>query len=269
MNELKLKNWVEKQLSLGKYGFAQSDLLKIFPNLTRTALKYSLIRLSKKKKIISLHKGYYLIIPPQYESKAILPPSIFLDSFMKHLNRSYYLSLLNAAAYHGASHQQPQEFFVVTGFPVLRPTVKNGLKINYISKKEIPEKLIEIKKTESGYLRISNPVLTIVDLIHFQKRVGGMNRVAVVLDELLEAVNPEDFSDYLIEHTPVSTLQRLGYLLDIVFKNKILADSLNIKLLQSNVKMFRIPLKNSISCKGFKTDERWKVIINAKIELDE
>ena len=43
---------------------------------------------------------------------------------MKELDRPYYLALLNAAAYHGASHQQPQEFFVVTGFPVLRPMQK-------------------------------------------------------------------------------------------------------------------------------------------------
>jgi hypothetical protein len=53
---------------------------------------------------------------------------LVMDGFMTFLNRPYYLTLLNATAFHGASHQQPQEFIVVTDFPVLRPTQKEGLK---------------------------------------------------------------------------------------------------------------------------------------------
>jgi hypothetical protein len=32
--------------------------------------------------------------------------------------------------------------------------------------------------------------------------------------------------------------------------------------------MFRIPLKASAPDKGFESDERWKVILNTKIEID-
>jgi predicted transcriptional regulator of viral defense system len=273
MNSQRLKisveSWVEKQISMGKYGFALSNIMESFPNLSDSAIKFALIRLSRRHKIVSIYKGYYLIIPPQYASKGILPPAIFLDAFMKFLERPYYLSLLNAAAYHGASHQQPQEFYVVTNFPVLRPTHKKGLKVNYISKKELPENLLETKKTESGYLKISNPALTATDLIHFEKRVGGMNRVATVLNELIEVIKPDDFSEYLIQHAPVTALQRLGYLLDKVFDNNILADTLYRSLQQSGAKLFRVPLKASAPVKGFSSDERWKVIVNTKIEIDE
>jgi predicted transcriptional regulator of viral defense system len=265
----RLESWVELQLSMGRFGFALDTLRQSFKEQSETAIKFALKRLADKGKIISIFKGYYLIIQPQYASKGILPPAIFLDSFMKFLERPYYLALLNAAAYHGASHQQPQEFFVVTNFPVLRHTVKKGLKLNYISKKEIPEELLEIKKTESGYLKISNPVLTATDLIQFEKRMGGINRVATVLNELAEVIKPEDFNEFIIANVPITALQRLGYILDKVIENNVLADALFQTLERVSAKLFRIPLKASAPFKGFLSDERWKVIINTEIEIDE
>ena len=125
---------------------------------------------------------------------------------MKHLRRDYYVSLLNAAAYHGASHQQPQEYFVMTGFPVLRPTIKRGTRINYVSIKSIPGNLIEKYKTEAGYLNVSSAVLTACDLVQYEKRVGGINRVATVLNELSEAIRPGDFTPELMHHTQVTAL---------------------------------------------------------------
>lgn len=265
----RLESWVEMQLSVGKYSFALETLRQTFHEQSEAALKSALKRLTDKGKIISVFKGYYLIISPQYASKGILPPAIFLDGFMKFLNRPYYLALLSAAAFYGASHQQPQEFFVMTNFPVLRCTRKKGLKVNYISKKEIPEQQLEIKKTESGYLKISSTALTATDLIQFEKRVGGMSRVASVLNELAEEIKPTDFDALFIQNTPVTALQRLGYLLDKVIENKILADSLYEILIQNKAKMFRVPLKASAPTKGFSSDERWKVIINTEIEIDE
>lgn len=267
--EIKLHTWVENLQSKGKYAFSLSLLHNELPSYSAIAIKRALNRLTKTGKIFSIHKGYYLIIPPQYKSKGILPPSLYLDAFMQELKRPYYLALLNAAAYHGASHQQPQEFFVVTIFPVLRTTQKKGLKVNYISKKQLPEKLLDTKKTEAGYLKISSPILTATDLIQFEKRVGGMNRVATVLNELIEVINPQDFNNYLVENVPVTALQRFGYLLDKVFENNSLADALYQLLQTQNIVLYRIPLKASKTTKGFSSDEKWKVIVNTVIEIDE
>lgn len=263
------EDWVNHLLAKGKYAFALHQFRADFPEQSDTANKFALKRLVDKEQIISIHKGYYLIIPPQYRSKGILPPTLFLDAFMKELDRPYYLALLNAAAYHGASHQQPQEFFVVTGFPVLRPMQKKGLKINYISKKEIPEPLLDTRKTEAGYLKISNPALTATDLIQYAKRVGGINRVATVLSELAESIQPDAFNSNLLQHVPVTALQRLGYLLDKIFDNQPLANALYMALQNNNAPLFRIPLKASAPAKGFASDERWKVIVNTEIEIDE
>ena len=261
--------WTNYLLARGRYAFALHQLRAAFPEQSGVANKSALKRLVDKGQILSVHKGYYLILPPQYRSKGILPPALFLDAMMKELDRPYYLALLNAAAYHGAAHQQPQEFFVVTVLPALRPMQKKGLKLNYISKKGIPEKLLDTKKTEAGYLKISNPALTATDLIQYARRVGGLNRVATVLEELSESIKPQAFNSALLEHVPVSTLQRLGYLLDKVIRNQPLADALYSTMEKNNTTLFRIPLKAAASEKGYPSDEKWKVIINTTVELEE
>lgn len=261
-------SWSEKIQAQGRYGFALTELKQANTELSDDAVKFALKRLSDKGKVISIFKGYYLIIPPQYTSKGILPPTLYLDAFMKHLNRPYYVGLLNAAAFHGSSHQQPQEYFVMTDFPVLRPTQKKGLKINYISIKELPESLIEKRKTEAGYLNISNASLTASDLIQFEKRIGGLNRAATVLNELTEVVKPSDFNQCLIKHTHVTALQRLGYLLESACFNVELADALFQAMKEEELSLFRIPLKASKETKGFSSDNRWKVIVNTEIEID-
>ena len=90
-----------------------------------------------------------------------------------------------------------------------------------------------------------------------------------VLNELAEAIKPEAFDNYLLQHTPITALQRLGYLLDKVFDNQVLANALYTSLQSSNASFFRTPLKASASTKGFSSDEKWKVIINTEIEPDE
>lgn len=264
-----LERWVEEQLSIGKFGFSLMSLREAFSEHTDIALKSSLMRLAAKGKIISIYKGYYLIIPPHYWGKGILPPALFLDSFMKFLQRPYYVALLNAAAYHGASHQQPQEHFVMTTFPVLRPTKRKGLKLNYISIKNIPERLLEQRKTEAGYLNVSNPALTATDLVQFEKRIGGLSRAATVLNELIEVMTPAHFNQVLLEYAPVTALQRLGYLLEFACHNNELADALFTAMNIQSLKLFRIPLKSSIPVKGHSSGNRWSVIVNAKIEIDE
>ena len=263
-----IEKWVEYQLSLGKYGFSLGTLREEFPERSATALKFSLKRLSDKKKILSIYKGYYLIIPPQYAGKGILPPVLFVDDLMDYLQRPYYLGLLTAAAFHGAAHQRPQETFVMTVLPPLRTTMKKGIRIHYISIRRIPEELLEKRKTETGYINISNPALTATDLIQFEKRAGGLMRVTTVLDELAETLAPASFNRTLLRHAPVKTLQRLGYLLEFICQKKELADTLFKEMMELNLRLYRTPLKASGKTKGFSSRNRWKVIVNTEIETD-
>lgn len=90
-----------------------------------------------------------------------------------------------------------------------------------------------------------------------------------MLNELVEEIKPDDFTPLLLKHAHVTTLQRLGYLTETVCGNQNLADALFEKMMIANISFFRIPLKASKATKGFSSSNRWKVIVNTEIEIDE
>jgi predicted transcriptional regulator of viral defense system len=269
IDQIRLTHWVESLMAKGRNSFSLDDVRQFLRDDSEAAIKLKLTRLSKRGNILSVHKGYYLIISPQYASRGILPPALFVDGLMNYLNRPYYVGLLSAAAFYGAAHQQPQEYYVFTELPALRPVKKKALKINYVSKSSIPAQLLEKRKTEIGYLTISSPELTAVDLIQYEKRVGGLNRVGTVLNDLADAISKDRMNDLFISETPVAILQRLGYLLENVLRKNSLADHLYQICMMKQLVFFRIPLRIAYKTKGFPADDRWKVIINTNIEIDE
>ena len=268
-NYNRIETWITQCLSKGKISFSLKEVKEEFANDSGITIKSGLNRLVQKEKVVSIFKGYYIIIPPQYSSKGIIPTAMFIDGLMKFLERKYYVALLNAAALHGASHQQPQEYFVVTEYPVLRATNKKGLKINYISTRQLPpEKLTEKKKTETGYINISNPLLTAIDLISYEKKIGGLNRAATVINELLETVKRNDVSEELINYASVSSLQRLGFVLDEILNKKEIADRIFSRCKKAGKKFYLIPLKASGKKSQEVLSEKWKLMINTEIETD-
>lgn len=268
-NYRNLEYWIEKQQSKGKLSFALEELRNDFKNNSETALKQLLERIVKSRKIVSVFKGYYVIIPAQYSAKGILPPVLFIDGLMKFLERNYYVSLINAGALYGAGHQQPQEYFVITEYPVLRPTNKRGIKINYISTKQLPpETLLEKKKTETGYINVSNPILTAIDLINYEKRIGGLNRATTVINELLENIKPKDITQELVAYANATTLQRFGFILEEILGKQNLADKLLLLCKKANTKFYLIPLKASGEKTKEPINEKWKITVNTEIETD-
>ena len=93
-------------------------------------------------------------------------------------------------------------------------------------------------------------------MIQYSKRVGGINRVATVLAELVERIQPSAFDSNLLEHVPVTALQRLGYLLDNILDQKSLGNALYKALQNSKATLFRIPLKASTPINGSASYDR-------------
>lgn len=266
-NYNRMSDWIDNCQSKGKLSFSLIEVKAAFKDYTDISIKFGLSRLVQKQKIVSVFKGFYVIVPPQYTSKGILPAAMFIDGLMKSLDRKYYVALLNAAALHGASHQQPQEFFVVTEYPVLRATNKKGLKINYISTGQLPpETLTEKKKTETGYITVSNPLLTAIDLIYYEKIIGGLNRASTVINELMEVVKRNHVTDDFIQYASVSSLQRLGFVLEEVLNKKDIAERIFSLCKKAGIKFYLIPLKASGKKNKEIVNEKWKLIINTKVE---
>jgi len=266
---IKVRTWIENLEKRGRISFSLDRLTEENPEISEVAIKSALLRLSKKGKIVSIHKGFYLIISSEYALRGIIPPIQFIDDLMKFLNRPYYVSTISAAALFGAAHQAPQEFFVITGYPVMRSTAKKGIKINYISKRTLPANLLKDRKTQSGHVKISSEVLTAIDLVQYQNRSGGLSRVATIVNELMEEISPESFSQDLFASSTTTAIQRLGYLLEYKLDNQLLADSLFKRSMEYGSKFQRIPLRQSIPFNGSSSDNRWRVARNIEIEIDE
>jgi hypothetical protein len=159
---------------------------------------------------------------------------------------------------------------VITEYPVLRTTNKKGIKINYISTRQLPpDSLIEKRKTETGYINVSKPMLTALDLVTYEKKIGGLTRASTVINELLETVNQKDIRHELVSYARITSLQRLGFILDEIVDRNDLAEKIYTQCKKAGLDFYMIPLKASGDKKKSIVNDKWKLIINTEIELDE
>lgn len=115
-------------------------------------------------------------------------------------------------------------------------------------------------------MNISSPELTIFDLVMFQDRIGGLNRVATIISELADSLNPDKMVEVIRDRIPISVIQRSGYILDRVLNRKDLSDVLLKVIKDKNA--FRVPLKSNGSRSGYPVDETWQIVRNIEIEAE-
>ena len=264
-----VRSWIEEMQSSGKSCFTFSEALERFPSVHPDSLKRGLTRLVSKRKICSVWKGFYVIVPIEYQSKGIIPAVYYIDQLMKFLGRDYYVSLLSAAGFYGAAHQRPMEFTVITTPPSLRSTSKKDIKINFNNKSVILAQYTEQRKTPTSYIRISSPELTATDLIQFEKIIGGLNRASTVIYELAESCHFRKLKTDFFEYVPTPVIQRLGYLLDEELDLKKQADDLYSMAKKFSCVFRKTPLKNRKSTTDCPVNEKWGIIVNEQIEIDE
>ncbi|MDR1881274.1 MAG: type IV toxin-antitoxin system AbiEi family antitoxin [Prevotella sp.] len=263
----KVRYWIDALPKKGRIVFSQQEVEKQFPHLSLAAIRKSLYRLVANGKIQSVWHGFFVIVPVEYGLKGIVPPIEYIDQLMKHLGKEYYMALLSAAALQGASHQQPQEFTIITNSGNLRGKVKKDVKINFVTKKNIPYQLVTQMMTNNGYINVSTPELTAFDLIIYAKNVGGLNRAATVLNELAETLNFDHIDVHSMRLFDAAIIQRLGYLLETLGHDG-LASVIERKSREAAIKFNRYPLRVAPqkNLSDFEMDKKWKLIINEEID---
>ena len=264
-----VKKWIEELQKKGATIFRLTDVIEAFPELKSDTIRRSLTRQTQKRKVCSVWNGVYVIIPIEYQNKGIVPVVFYIDQLMSFLGRDYYIALLNAAAFYGAAHQRPQEYTIVTTPPSLRTSKREGIRINFINKSATPKELMEQRKTQTGYVKISSAELTAADLVQYEKGTGGLNRAATVLNELAESLKFKGVSQSFFEYVPLPVIQRLGYLLDMELGYSELADDLLAEIRKYPFRFRKTPLKYKKKTDGCAINEKWKVIVNESIEIDE
>lgn len=266
---MSVADWIDLQAPRGRYTFSKEDVRKEFPDMKGHAIDTAVQRAMVKGRVLSPCRGFYVIVPEEYRLWKAVPQEVYLDRMMQHLGRRYYVSLLSAAERHGAAHQAPMGCQVMVEPPVMRDKVKDGYAIRYAERKEIPMRYVERIEVPSGWLNVSGPELTAVDLVAYQEHVGGLTRAATVLEELAQKLDFTKLDAEFLRVASAPVFQRLGYLLDMVLEEHEVADGLMALMKAGGLGMKSVPLRLGLPAYDYEVDKKWKVIVNQEIEIDE
>jgi predicted transcriptional regulator of viral defense system len=247
----------------GRYTFARTEAMAAL-KVNSLVLKKAVMRLAAKKRIVVPKRGFYVIVPLEYRTAGSPPPSWFIDDLMRHLGRPYYVGVLSAAGLHGAAHQQPQEFQVVTDV-ALRPIVAGRSRIRFMGKRHHDRTLMAELKTETGTMRVSTPEATAIDLLRYASAAGGLGNAATVLAELAERIDPGRLANAARLDGELAYAQRLGYLIGVIGAGERVDE---LAKLVAEKKPRITPLRPGRSQKGCPVDRRWRVAVNEEIEVD-
>ena len=256
------QDFVDELLGRGRYYFTFEEIssrVTVAPESVRMALW----RLIKKGVLALPYRQFYLIIPPEHRLRGCLPPQQFIPDLMKYLNEDYYVGLLSAAEFHGAAHHRPQVFQVVVRKP-RRPLLCGKVKVQFITKTTVSDSATETRNTATGVVKISSPEVTAFDMVCHIRHCAGLDNVATVLSELVEKIDVNRLLQ-AAKCSPISSIQRLGYLLDLIGASEK-SDVLTQCLIGRGPTPIALLPGGDIN--DAPKDNRWLVLVNAEVEAD-
>jgi predicted transcriptional regulator of viral defense system len=258
-----LEKWIDDRQTGGRYTFLRSEAVEE-SGLSTEAVKKALQRLTRRGRLAKAKDYFYVIVPLEYAAAGGPPASWFIDDLMAGMELPYYVGLLSAAAQHGASHQAPQEFQVVTDRYV-RPLVVGRAKVRFFSSKFVADAATANVKTPTGTMRVSTLETTVVDLVRFSRAAGQLDHVATVISELAPAADPKKLLAAVKLVNDIPNAQRLGYILDRVHTKRL---SKPLRDWIERASPNYVPLRTGRSMQNGSEDRRWHVLVDRPLEVE-
>lgn len=265
----KLENYIKELRASGKRAFTIEQIISIY-GMTKASAFNGLSRLKKKGAIVSPVSGLYVIVPPENQAMGCIPAGDLVPLVMDHWNLEYYVCLLTAALYHGASHQKPQQFQVMTT-KQRQPIHCGSVYIDFMYKKTLDALPTNKIVVATGYLNVSSPELTAMDLFLYPSKSGGLNHIATVLAELVDVIDPAQLIKLAKKSKTHAWIQRLGYVLEKVIpvdeeKNLQIVAQLHAYI--QTIKPAYILLAPEVPRDNAILNKKWKIIENTTVESD-
>ena len=213
-------------------------------------------RLVKKKWLIRLARGKYLIVPLEAGVKSQHTEHGFVIA--SYLVEPYYIGYWSALNYHGFSEQVPSAIFVVSSKRRKDRTILDTrFRFITIKKSKIFE-LIEVNISNSE-VNISGAEKTIADCLDHPEYCGGLEEIAKALffehrelDMKKIVINADKMGNKTI-------MKRLGYLLDLFEYHEYEPLFKDVKLSKGYPKLDpKLPKTGTFN-------DRWKLLINVDI----
>jgi predicted transcriptional regulator of viral defense system len=263
MAAITLEKWVDDLQARGKYTFLRAEAIS-GSGLSPEAVKKALQRLVRRRRVAKVKDYFYVVVPLEYLSAGGPPAPWYVNDLMAAMKLPYYVGLLSAAGLHGASHQQPQEFQVVTDRSV-RPLTVGRVRVRFFASRYIADASTLDMKTPTGSMRVSTPETTAVDLVRFARAAGHLDHVATVIAELSASLDPKKLLAAVRVVGDIPNTQRLGYILDHVHARR-LSGPLHEWVERQQPRP--VPLRSGRSVAGARENRRWHVLVNERLQVD-
>ncbi len=257
-----VEGYLRRLQSKGRFTLTLAELKSNFDSSDKAILQ-NIYRLKSKNLLAQVRKEFYVILPPQYSNRGMIPPTLFIGDMMEFLEREYYVGLLSASALHGAGHQQPMQFQVMIKKPPLRSIKNKKLALHFYVKSIWQHEDTVQKKTETGYIQVSSPALTTFDLVHYNKKIGGLNRIIPILEDLIESISSSELNR-TAKNQKTPNIQRLGFLIEQL-GNKQLSSALYKRIAKKDLR--EIPISLSHKNRDGKLNTKWNVIVNTELDF--
>jgi predicted transcriptional regulator of viral defense system len=218
-------------------------------------------RLRRRGAMFSPARGFHVVIPAEYRSWGVLPGELFIDGMMRELGRDYYVSLLTAAAMHGAAHQAPQVFQVMVDRYVADRDIER-VRLRFYANERLREMATEERQVDTGRIRLATRETTLVDLVVHPEDAGGLSNVATVMVEIGE-VDVQLLAGLAAVRSR-SIARRLGWLLD---RHRPDLDTGPLQEVAQAHSGYPARLVRALPARG-PIDPRWNLQVNSDVEPD-
>lgn len=257
---MRASQYVTELASDGRYHFTTADAHARLGGAL-TAVRAALRRLKQKREIADPARGFHVIVPPEYRRLGCLPPEQFISELMQHLGEPYYVALLSAAEFYGASHHRPQIFQVMLKTS-RRRLLCGKVHVHFVARRDLENTPVVEMNTPRGTIRMSSPEATALELVGYAEQCGGLENVTAVLSDLADVMKRRRLLA-AARLCPLIWVQRLGYLLDTADRGD-LAGAL-AEYVRRHTTLFA-PLVRARTMYGAPRSLRWRLAVNAKVD---
>lgn len=225
-------------------------------NLSPADRKQLVFRLKKKKILTPIKRGTYAFSPLEAGPEGtgideLLIPPLFFPK------RNYYVGYSTLFNYYGFTEQLFQTVYVLNAV-IRKEKIICGISYKFI---RIPENRfygLETIKVKDADVIISSKERTLIDLIYFNKPVGGIKNAEAVLRQFVieKKCDIKKLVEFAVRFPIIKTRKRIG----LVLEESNVSDAI-LRPLINSVKNTAVSTFTG-SRKGA-LNTRWRVIINA------
>lgn len=268
-----LDRYLDELLSRGRACFSREEARAAL-GLSSAAFTAAARRLVGKRRLASPRRGFYLILRPEDRVAGAPDPVRWIDPLMNYLGLDYRISLLRAAAFHGASHQAAMVFQVIVPRQLRNIEIgRHRLQFVYqapaaFAKTNVPDWLSQMKSA-AGFARAAGVELTLLDCARYFHRAAGIDGVAQIARDIGARADPRKLAKAAGAYEN-SAVRRLGYLLEHAGHARqaqalepYARQAKSMKPLDPSSK----PLTESLAGQ-YEKDAKWMLEINEPVEID-